>query len=80
MTKERFDQHQPRIMFTRSDLGSPHLGIEDEVLQKILLTDNFIYNSWKPDFALPLSTYEEPFLVGFHTIIDWSRLSTTGLS
>lgn len=63
-----------RVHFLRADLQRPQFGLSEDDHRKIAQrTDTIIYNSWKPDFSIPLSSFEKPFFTGLRTAIDWSR-------
>lgn len=70
----RDDERFRSIKFLVSDLAVPKLGLSesdfDEVSSKV---DTIIYNSWRPDFSIPLASFERPFLLGLRSIIDWAR-------
>ncbi|KAL1598059.1 putative secondary metabolism biosynthetic enzyme [Paraconiothyrium brasiliense] len=66
-----------RLNFFVSDLAAPNLGLSesdfDEVSSKV---DTIIYNSWRPDFSIPVLSFEKPFLLGLRNVIDWAANST----
>lgn len=70
------DERFRSINFLLSELGAPKLGLSesdfDEVSSKV---DTIIYNTWRPNFSLPLLSFEKPFLSGLRNIIDWARAS-----
>lgn len=62
------------IKFIISDLAAPKLGLNQTDLDELSVkVDSIIYNSWRPNFSLPLHSFEEPFLSGLRNIIDWAR-------
>jgi thioester reductase-like protein len=65
-----------RVKFIVVQIGAPELGLSEHDFRPLSQeVDTIIYNAWKPDFALPLSSFEEPFLSGLRHVIDWSRHS-----
>jgi thioester reductase-like protein len=65
-----------RVKFISTDLNSVDLGLSATDIQLLSSTsDTIIYNAWKPDFSLPLSSFEKPFLPGLRAIIDIARAS-----
>jgi thioester reductase-like protein len=65
-----------RLRFMVTDLGEPELGLEEtNYAQLNSVVDAIIFNSWYPNFSLPLQSFEFPFLRGLRAIIDWSASS-----
>jgi thioester reductase-like protein len=68
-TEAAFD----RIKFLVVDISTPHLGLSSSSFLKLSQEVNVIvYNAWRPNFGLPISSFEKPFLSGMRNIIDWS--------
>jgi thioester reductase-like protein len=64
------------LAFLKADLDKPRLGLTelqyDDLLEDV---DTIIFNSWNPNFSLPLESFEHPFLRGMRTAIEWSLSS-----
>ncbi|KAF2832434.1 putative NRPS-like enzyme [Ophiobolus disseminans] len=62
-----------RVKFLLVDIGMPQLGLSTHDFAKLSQEVNTtVYNAWRPDLSLPLSSFEKPFFSGLRTIIDWS--------
>ncbi|KAF2799626.1 acetyl-CoA synthetase-like protein [Melanomma pulvis-pyrius CBS 109.77] len=59
-----------KAKFISMRLDTRNLGLSDADLSNISRVDTIIYNSWKPDFSIPLLSFEKPFLSGLRNIID----------
>jgi thioester reductase-like protein len=65
-----------RLQFMVTDLGGPELGLDKTSYTHLVsVVDAIIFNSWHPNFSLPLQSFENPFLRGLRTTIDWSTSS-----
>jgi thioester reductase-like protein len=65
-----------RLRFMVTDLGEPELGLDEtNYAHLISVVDAIIFNSWHPNFSLPLQSFETPFLRGLRATIDWSTSS-----
>jgi thioester reductase-like protein len=61
-----------KLQFLTIDLGAPHFGLDDATYSTVSMTvDVIIFNSWNPNFSLPIQSFEKPFLQGLKTTIDW---------
>ena len=75
-TGYQLDERFPNVQFIVSDLGAPKLGLTESDFDALYSkVDTIIYNSWRPNFSLPLSSFEKPFLSGLRNIIDWASSS-----
>jgi thioester reductase-like protein len=62
-----------RVKFLLADIGKPQLGLSESDFSKVSQEVNsIVYNAWRPNFGLPISSFEKPFLSGLRNIIDWS--------
>jgi thioester reductase-like protein len=65
-----------RLQFMVTDLGGTKLGLDETSYAHIVsVVDAIIFNSWHPNFSLPLQSFENPFLQGLRATIDWSTSS-----
>ncbi|KAF2256018.1 acetyl-CoA synthetase-like protein [Trematosphaeria pertusa] len=70
------NEHFKDVKFLAADLGSANLGLSERDFNLLSSeVDTIVYNSWNPNFSLPLPSFEKPFLSGLRHIIDWSRHS-----
>jgi thioester reductase-like protein len=67
-TKAKFDH----VKFLVADIGARQLGLSDGDFAQLSQVNSIVYNAWRPDFSLPISSFEKPFLSGLRNIIDWS--------
>ena len=66
-----------RVKFLVIDLGTPQLGLSDSDFGRLSQeVTTIVYNAWRPDFSLPMSSFEKPFLSGLRNIINWSCQSS----
>lgn len=62
--------------FYQADLSKPHLGLSEEVYQRLLTeTDRIIHNAWPVNFNIPIESFE-PFLAGVRYIGDLAATSS----
>ena len=64
------------VKFVVVDIGAPQLGLSEPDFKPLSEDINtIIYNAWRPNFGLPISSFEKPFLSGLRNVVDWSRHS-----
>jgi thioester reductase-like protein len=64
------------LRFQKIDLGAEKFGLHQERYSKLVSeVDVIIFNSWHPNFSLPIEAFEKPFLQAIRTTIDWAIAS-----
>ncbi|KAF2011090.1 putative NRPS-like enzyme [Aaosphaeria arxii CBS 175.79] len=66
-----------QISFITADIGKENFGLDDKDYNLLTSTvDEIIFNSWNPNFSIPLASFEQPFLQGLRTVMKWSLSSS----
>jgi thioester reductase-like protein len=66
-TKVEFDH----VKFLVVEIGTPRLGLHESDFVKLSQEVNtIVYNAWRPNFSLPISSFCKSFLSGLRNIID----------
>ncbi|KAF2651929.1 acetyl-CoA synthetase-like protein [Lophiostoma macrostomum CBS 122681] len=69
-------QATTKLRFRKIELGTNRFGLYQVRYSELVSeVDVIIFNSWHPNFSLPLEAFEKPFLQAIRTATDWAIVS-----